>query len=88
MSWSVSEILKPFEKLVVVYYQAENFLASSRVFKPDNKGLEVTIKAKIEQELAQVAVGKQSKPLKVVKPATVGGKNNQTKKKGGGKKKK
>ena len=53
-----------------------------------NKGLEVTIKAKIEQELTQVAVGKESKPLKVVKPAAVGGKNKQTKKKGGGKKKK
>ena len=32
-SRSVLEILKPFEKLVVVYYQAEKFLASSRVFK-------------------------------------------------------
>ena len=53
-----------------------------------NKGLEVTIKAKIEQELTQVAVDKQSKPLKVVKPAAVGGKNKPPKKKGGGKKKK
>ena len=36
MSSSVSEILKPFEKLAVVYYQVEKFLASPRVFKPDN----------------------------------------------------
>ena len=42
----------------------------------------------IEQELTQVAAGKQSKPLKVVKPAAVGGKNKPPKKKGGGKKKK
>ena len=53
-----------------------------------NKGLEVPIKAKIEQELTQVAVSKQSKPLKVVKPAAVGGKTKPPKKKGGGKKKK
>ena len=39
-----------------------------------NKGLEVPIKAKIEQELSQVAVGKQSKSLKIVKLAAVGGK--------------
>ena len=50
--------------------------------------MEVTIKAKIEQELTQVAVGKQSKPLKIVKLAAVGGKNKPSKKKGGGKKKK
>ena len=52
------------------------------------KGLEVPIIAKIEQELTQVAVSKQSKPLKVVKPAEVDGKNKPPKKKGGGKKKK
>ena len=46
------------------------------------------MKAKIEQELTQVAVGKQSKPLKVVKLAAMGGKNKPPKKKGGGKKKK
>ena len=57
-------------------------------YKIFNKGLEVPIKAKIEQELIQVAVGKQSKPLKVVKPAAMGGKNKPPKKKGGGKKKK
>ena len=45
-----------------------------------NKGLGVPIKAKIEQELTQVAVSKQSKPLKVVKPAAVGGKNKPPKK--------
>ena len=53
-----------------------------------NKGLEVTIKAKIERELTQVAVGKQSKPSNVVNPATMGGRNKPPKKKGGGKKKK
>ena len=42
----------------------------------------------IEQELTQVAVGKQSIPLKVVKPAAVGGKTKPPKKKGGGKNKK
>ena len=57
-------------------------------YKIFNKGLEVPTKAKIEQELTQVAVGKQSKPLKVVKPAAMGGKNKPPKKKGGGKKKK
>ena len=31
-------------------------------FKILNRGLEVTIKAKIEQELTQVTVGKQFKP--------------------------
>ena len=31
-------------------------------FKIFNRGLEVTIKAKIGQELTQVAVGKQFKP--------------------------
>ena len=31
MSWSISEILKPFKKLAVVYYQVEK----PRVFKPD-----------------------------------------------------
>ena len=46
------------------------------------------MKAKIEQELTQVAVSKQSKPLKVVKPPAVGGKKKPPKKKGGGKKKK
>ena len=50
--------------------------------------MEVIVKVNIEQELTQVAVGKQSKPLKVVKPAAVGGKNKPPKKKGGGKKKK
>ena len=50
--------------------------------------MEVTVKAKIEQELTQVAVGKQSKPLKVVKPAAMRGKNKPPKKKGGGKKNK
>ncbi|CAH3108150.1 unnamed protein product [Pocillopora meandrina] len=49
------------------------------------KALEVTIKANIEQELTQVAVSKQSKPLKMVKPAA--GKK-PAKKKGGGKKQK
>lgn len=51
------------------------------------KGLETTIKAKIEQELTQVAVSKRSKPLNVVKPAAEK-KTKQTKKKGGAKKKK
>ncbi|XP_058967508.2 UPF0390 protein zgc136864-like [Pocillopora verrucosa] len=49
------------------------------------KALEVTIKANIEQELTQVAVSKQSKPLKMVKPAA--GKK-PAKKKAGGKKQK
>ena len=31
-------------------------------FKIFNRGLEITIKAKTEQELTQVAVGKQFKP--------------------------
>ena len=35
-------------------------------FKILNRGLEVTIKAKIEQELTQVAVGKQSKPWMIM----------------------
>ena len=52
-----------------------------------NKGLEVPIIAKIEQELTQVVVSKQSKALKVVKPAEMRGKNKPPKKKGGGKKK-
>ena len=42
----------------------------------------------IEQELPQVAVGKQSTPPKVVKPAGMRGKNKPPKKKGGGKNKK
>ena len=50
--------------------------------------MEVTVKAKIEQELTQVAVGKQSKSLKVMKPAAMRGKNKPLNKKGGGKKKK
>ena len=50
--------------------------------------MEVTVKANIEQELTQVAVGKQSKPLKLVKLGAMRGKNKPSKKKGGGKKKK
>ena len=34
MSWSISEILKPFKKLAIVFYQV-NPSASPRVFKPD-----------------------------------------------------
>lgn len=51
------------------------------------KGLEISIKAKIEEELTQAAVSKQSQPLKMVKPAA-GGKAKPGKKKGGPKKKK
>ena len=36
MSWSVLQILKPFNKLAVVYYQVWKLSASPRVFKPDN----------------------------------------------------
>ena len=37
MSWSIWDILKPFKKLVVVYYQVYKLWANSpRVFKPDN----------------------------------------------------
>ena len=35
-------------------------------FKIFNRGLEVTIKAKIEQELTQVADGKQFKPWMIM----------------------
>ena len=42
----------------------------------------------IEEELPQVAVGKQSIPLKVLRPAAMRGKNKPPKKKGGGKKNK
>ena len=43
MSWSISEILKPFKKLAVVYYQVKNISASPWVFKPDNTLLLVFI---------------------------------------------
>ena len=36
MSWSMSEILKPFKKLGVVYYQVQKLSALPRVFKSDN----------------------------------------------------
>ena len=50
--------------------------------------MEVIVKANREKELTKVAVGKQSKPLKVVKLAAMRGKNKPPNKKGGGKKKK
>ena len=50
--------------------------------------MEVIVKVNREQELPKVAVGKQSKPLKVVKLAAMRGKNKPPKKKGCGTKKK
>lgn len=47
--------------------------------------MEVAIKAKIEQELTQVATSKKSQPLKMVKPAAT---SKKPAKKGAGKKKK
>lgn len=53
------------------------------------KGMEIAIKAKIEQELTQAATSKQSQPFKMVKPAASGKKaGKKPAKKGAGKKQK